>query len=139
MAKERASERAKDKGKGKAAQQTGDRFALSPDRADFDAIFALVSLMQAHPGPAADRFHEFSKSEPEFKERFPHLFAMACEDGMDVGMLRLMMAEMSNGVDERCADVVGRALGDRFITPVAEAQASQAQASQASQAQASQE
>ena len=87
---------------------------------DLDAAYALVLEMQRHPGPAADRFATFGTREARFKEDFPHLFAMACEDGMDTEMLRIMISEMKKGADERCAKVVGHALGDRYVTPLVE-------------------
>lgn len=91
-----------------------------------DEIIAIVQTIVSQSGTQKDKHRVFRKTFPEFVEKYPMLFQMACEPDFNmerlVYMLRMRDAVHTQTVSQHQASVsVGENLFQEYVKPLVDA------------------
>jgi hypothetical protein len=90
-----------------------------------EEIIAIIETMVSQPGSAKEKQRLFQKSFPEFTEKYPTLFQMACEPDFNmerlVYMLSMREAVSAQKISQHQASVnVGENLFQEYVKPLVE-------------------
>ena len=85
-------------------------------------ILATVHMLRTLPGTAAARQAEGRRRVPDFADRFPHLFKMACSDVFEIERLTQFLAmreqvRRGNMTHEEASRSVGQQYFNEFVAP----------------------
>jgi hypothetical protein len=90
-------------------------------------IMTVLTEIRAHRAPPKDRVRVFRRKYPEFADRHPRLFEMACDDAFDMGRLEAMLGlrarvDTSEMTAENASKLVGQALFNQYVQPLVDAE-----------------
>jgi len=96
------------------------RTRVTDDGLPSQAILDIILEMKAFEGTQKEKRREFSVKYPDFEDRYPSLFAMACEPDFDVNMLKYMIGlrekVLTNEASlEVASKEVGQTMFDKYV------------------------
>lgn len=88
-----------------------------------DEIIQTIQTMKAYQGTAKEKQRHFRKKIPEFADRYPSLFQMACEPNFDIQRLEFMLQMRDNVAKNRVSQheasvKVGENLFKEYVKPL---------------------
>lgn len=86
-------------------------------------ILSMVQSIKDYPGTAKEKQRYFRKKNPEFADKYPSLFQMACEPNFDVQRLSFMLNMRDNVANQKISQhqasvTVGENLFKEYVKPL---------------------
>ena len=108
-------------------KRTREDSVESTEQLSSNDILAIVQEIKDHSGNAKDKLRYFRKKMPEFADKYPSLFQMACEPDFDIQRLSFMLNMRDNvsnqPISQHQASVrVGENLFKQYVKPLVDKQ-----------------